>query len=67
MTLDAACFLENFSTSGGKSDEARSKKSFKWASEMHDLSLLFVNFIVENNCLHVYVLPNVDAISFALH
>jgi len=33
---------------------------------MRDLSLLFVNFIVENICTHVYVLPNIDAISFAL-
>ena len=30
---------------------------------MRDLSLLFVNFIVENKCSHVYVLPNID-ISF---
>ena len=33
---------------------------------MRDLSLLFMNFIVENICSHVYVLPNIDAISFAL-
>ena len=49
-----------------KSDEARTRTFSKWASEMRDLSLLFVNFIVENICSHVYVLPNNDAISFAL-
>ena len=33
---------------------------------MRDLSLLFLNFIVENICSHAYVLPNIDAIYFAL-